>query len=154
MRVGIVGARTRSELADEPLVNAIIDDIKTRYSKLLVITKSCDRGVGKIIKNRCKDPQKKRRNEFDFAEASLRIELVNEELPKTEFATLFNALNATLVEVCDEFHLLTEEEPKGTMADLLQRVIASGKPYAMYKPSEVQNGVKQPVILKSHKSTS
>lgn len=145
MRVVIVGARTRSEMLDTRLVNEIIDDCIARYGKLMIVTKSCDKGVGKIVKHRCIDAHTQKPI-HDMIEVHLRHYVVGKELPKTEFTADFNALNASLVEIGDEFHLLTEEEPLGAMADILERVIAAYRPYALYKPSENRNGPKQPQL--------
>jgi hypothetical protein len=68
------------------------------------------------------------------------------ELPRNEFLGDFNALNAALLEIGDEFHLLTEEEPKGSMLDMLDRVKKADRPFAVYKPSESRNGVKLPTL--------
>lgn len=153
MRVVIVGARNRSEIADTKLVYAILDECIAKYGKLMVVTKACDRGVGKIIKSRCLDSNKPNVPEFDMVEMSLRHYLIR-ELPRSEFLGDFNTLNAALVEIGDEFHLLTEEEPRGSMLDMLIRVQKADRPCAVYKPSEADNGPKKPVLANStHSST-
>lgn len=146
VRVVIVGARTRSEMLDTRLVNEIIDDCIARYGKLMIVTKSCDKGVGKIVKHRCID-SKTQIVLLEMMEVHLRHYILKgKELPKTEFTQDFNALNATLVEIGDEFHLLTEEEPVGAMQDLLERVAEEHRPFAVYKPSENRGGPKHPEL--------
>lgn len=134
MNVVIVGARRRSEAEDEPLVYKILGEAIDKYPQLKVISTSCDRGVGKIIKNKCLPlGEKNPKPFFRFIEVTVRIYLLDgEELTKSEFASIFIARNATLVELGDEFHLLVDGEPKGMMADLLQRVKQRGAPYAVY----------------------
>ncbi len=138
MNVIIIGARKRSELQDEPLVNKLVDTLIEKYPQLKVISTSCDRGVGKIIKNKCLPlGEKNPKAIFRFIEISLRIYLLpGEELTKSEFAQAFMARNATLNELGDEFHIMVDGEPRGTMADLLRRVKERGAPYSIYRPGE------------------
>lgn len=141
MKVVIAGPRDRNELLYRPLVNAIIDDVKDRYSKLLIVTKSCDQGVGKIIRDRCRD-ESKTIYDFDMVEISIRHYLI-QELTQSEFQSNFDVLNAALVEMGDEFHLIMENIARGSMYDLLKRVIAAGRPYVEYKPDDYKNGAKK-----------
>ena len=138
MKVVIVGSRNRSEMQDEPLVHKLVDSLIEKYPYLKVVSTSCDRGVGKIIKNKCLPlGEKNPKATFRFVEITLRIYLLDgEELAKSEFAELFTARNATLNEIGEEFHILLDGEPRGTMADLLKRVKGRGAPYALYSPSD------------------
>jgi hypothetical protein len=142
VRVVIVGARNRSEMVDAKLVNEIIDDCVARFSNLIIVVSSCDKGVGRIVKSRNIDPHMPNKFEFDMIEIQMRHYL-KQELPRQEFTSHWNALNSVLVELGDEFHLLTEEYPKGAIMDLLRRVKVNNRPYAVYKPSEVKNGPKK-----------
>lgn len=145
MRVVIAGARNRNEMKDTALVNAILDDCKSRYPNLLVIVASCDRGVGRVVKERNLDKHIPGKHEFDMIELQMRHYL-QEELPRSEFTLHWNALNAILLELGDEFHLLTEEFPKGAIFDLLKRVKDSHRKYAVYKPSECGADAKECVF--------
>lgn len=148
MKVVIVGARRRSEAQDEKLVNDLLDQLIQKYPQLRVVSTSCDRGVGKIVKSKCL-PESVIETErikgeiprsvkatFPFVEVTVRTYLPAEELTKSEFASLFIARNALLNEIGDEFHLFTEQEPRGMMADLLSRVRQRGAPCAVYRPGE------------------
>lgn len=147
MKVVIIGARLgRDDAADKILVNQIIDACREKYSKLLIITKSGDKGVGKFILDRCRESKDNGNQDFDMIELSLR-HILRHELPKQEFLGHFNTLNAALLELGDEFHLLTEEYPTGAMLDMIDRVKRFGVPYAVYKPSEVVHGPKELIIL-------
>src|SRR5271157_1372888 len=153
MKVVIVGPRDRKEKLYRRLVNEIVDDCINRYSKLLIITKSCDQGVGKIIRGRClreyeiagQTNYKYNDPEFDMVEISLRHHLI-QELPQSEFQANFDSLNSALVEIGDEFHLIMEDIPIGTMFDLLKRVQSAGRPHVTYKPDELKSGPKQPKL--------
>jgi hypothetical protein len=133
-----VGARKRSEAEDEPLIHKLVDAVMDKYPQLRVVSTSCDRGIGKIVKNKCLPLGEKNPDAtFKFVEAAVRIYLPRgEEFTKSEFANIFIARNAMLCELGDEFHLFVEYEPRGMMADLLHRVKARGAPYALYKLGE------------------
>lgn len=136
MKVVIIGSRTRDQQKDEPLVNCIIDNCLERFSKVLIVTKSCDKGVGKIIYDRCKLPTKEGNlPEFDMIEVNLR-HILQHELPRPEFLGHFNALNAALEVLGDEFHILTDDYPTGAMSDMVERIVRIGAPYSTYKPSD------------------
>ena len=144
MKVVIVGARKRSEREDEPIVNKLMDDLLNRYPSLTIVATSCDRGVGKILKNRClplgtKNPKA----QFKFVEITIRVYSA-EELTKAELAETFSARNAMLQEIGEEFHVFVEEEPRGNMLDLIERVNRAGGPIAVYKKGEME--IKRPAI--------
>lgn len=145
MKVVIVGARLgRDDTSDKTLVDDIINNCKDKYKKLMIITKSGDKGVGKHILDRCRAAKDRGEHDYDMIELSLR-HILGYELPKQEFLGHFNALNAALVELGDEFHLLTEDHPTGSMQDIIARIREMKLPYAVYKPSEVGNGYKEAV---------
>jgi len=145
MNVVIIGARKRSERDDEPLINKLVDDLISRYPQLKIFSSGCDRGIGKIIKNKCLPlGEKNARATFRFVELAVRIYLLpGEELTKSEFAGIFMPRNAYLNEVGDEFHLFIDGNyPRGSMADLWRRVTARTAPYAIYRPGETD--IKRP----------
>ena len=137
MKVCIVGDRSRESAQDSVLVNLIIDGVNLKYPKLRIITKGCDRGVGKFIKNRLTNPETRRPKEIDWTEVSLQHHQVDEDLPKMEYSLDYDALNSVLVDLGDEFHILSEERPRGVTMNLLRRVMQSNRPYSLYKPRDV-----------------
>jgi hypothetical protein len=143
MKVVIVGPRDHKEKPYVDLVTKILTQSTQRYPKVLFITKSCDQGVGKIIREACvgtnfKEPK------FDMLEITIRHHLTR-ELPKSEFQANFDSVNASLLEVGEEFHIiLGAENPFGTIYDLIKRLKAQGYPFAVYKNSELMNGPKEP----------
>lgn len=138
MKVVIVGDHTRFDPSDVALINAIIDDCKFRYGKLRIITKDTNRGVGKIIKNRLTNPETNKAREIDWTEISMRHHLVCEDLPKMEFSADFDSLNSTLLDIGDEFHILSGDIPRGVTMNLLRRVMTEHRPYALYKIGETK----------------
>ena len=145
MRVVIVGDRSRTEMPITQLVNEILDDCKQRYSSLIVVVSSCDKGVGKVVKSRNIDKHVLGKFEFDMMTLELKHYL-QKDRSRTDYTVHWIALNASLIELGDEFHILTEEYPKSSTADLLKRVRAEHRPYATYKPSETKNGPKRPTF--------
>jgi hypothetical protein len=145
MKVVIVGGHSRDELKDKPLVDKIVDDVQERYPKLMIVTKSGDKGIGKIIYERNKASQAANRQpEFDMMEFNVR-HMLRHELPKHEFLSHFNLLNAALLEVGDEFHILTDNQPVGSTKDILERVKAAGIPYVVYTSSDPIEA-KRPIV--------
>lgn len=148
MRIAIVGGRGRSELSDTALVNQIVDFCIERHSNVIFIVASCDKGVGRIVKSRNLDKHRPNQYEFNMIEIQMRHYLASGELPRVEFTSHWNSLNAAIVELGDEFHILTAEFPKGVTQDLLRRVKEAGRRVALYKPSESKDGAKVPELLK------
>lgn len=139
MKVVIVGARKRSEAEDEPLVNKLVDGLIKKYPMLRVVSASCDRGVGKIVKSKCLPDNMgpKPPAQFNFIEIHVRPYLVDSEFTAAEFADIFTARNAMLAEIGEEFHLFVEEDgPRGMMLDLYNRVKSRNAPCAIYKPGD------------------
>lgn len=136
MKVVIVGDRTRETAVDVALVNDVIDKCKAMYPKLRIITKECDRGIGKSIKKRLYDSDKHLPREIDWTELSLRHYLVNGDLPRMEYSLDYDALNSALLDLGDEFHILPEDHPGGVMLNLMRRVRDSHRSYSVYKLGE------------------
>lgn len=149
MRVAIVGARSRVSMSDTALVNDIVDKCKDTYSSLIIVVSSCDKGPGKVVKARNINPHTPGKFEFDMIELQMRHYLQN-DLPQAEFTSHWIALNSTIAEIGDEFHLLVEDNPRGgQMFDLEQRIKAMGKAYAIYKIDESSGGAKKPSFNRS-----
>lgn len=148
MKVVVIGPRDHQEYIYRQIVHDIIDQCLNDYPKVLIVTKSCDQGVGKLIRTRCLfmyDPVLNKKPEFDMVEINLRHHLVM-ELPQPEFQANFDSLNAALLELGDEFHLILGDDAEGGMHDILKRVRSTGRPYATYRPSELKTGAKKPSV--------
>lgn len=137
MKVVIAGAWNRSEKDDAPLVNELMTALAQVYPRLKVITGGCDRGIGKIVKNRCSPADKKEQPEFDWLECNIRIFYTNPT--KSELAQIWASRNAFFVEVGEEFHIFMDGphgQGGGAMQDLLDRVQAANLPYSLYYPGK------------------
>lgn len=143
MNVVIAGARSRSEQQDMKLIHTLLEALQQKYPKLMVITTACDRGIGKLVKNRCMPEELGGKPRINFAEISSRIYV--DDMSSTDFAVIFNAKNRALVAAGEEFHLFMGHNEKGVMYDLYQEVVEKGLPCAKYMPDE-KTGPKEPQI--------
>lgn len=135
MIVVIVGARDRKEKDDFEIVNGLLDSLKAQYPQLLVVTTGCDRGVGKIIRNRLLPASPDAAPEIEFIEYSVRIYPMN-DLAKSKMANIHISKNATFLELGEEFHIFEDSRGRGPMEDLRERCEKLGRPYARYLPSK------------------
>lgn len=102
---------------------------------MIVVTKDGSKGVGKLVYERC-NRNLAQGPDFDMMEFNLR-HVLQHELPRHEFLSHFAFLNAALVEIGDEFHIITESHPSGVMKDLIERLQGLGSTqYFVYKPSD------------------
>lgn len=137
MKVVIAGAWNRPEQADILLVNNLIDQLAAGYPKLHIISGGCDRGVGKIVKNRCMPKSKGQDADPDFLEIQFKIYWADPS--KSELAQVWIARNAAFVEIGEEFHIFADVpggSGGGAMADLQERVEKAGLPYSLYIPGK------------------
>lgn len=135
MRVVIVGARLRSESEDFTLVNSLIDELKKMYPGLFIVTTACDRGVGKIVKNRLIPVDPNKPPIIPFLEVAYRI--WGEDMPKAVYANIYLTRNPALLALGEEFHIFVDKDKRGVMQDLLERVQDAGLPYSVYQPNEI-----------------
>ena len=137
MKVVIVGAWNRPEKDDAPLVNELMTALAKLYPDLKIITGGCDRGVGKIVKNRCCPADRKTQQEFDWLECNIRI--FYDHPNKSVLAQIWAARNAFFAEMGEEFHIFMDAphgQGGGAMQDLLDRVMAANLPYSLYYPGK------------------
>ena len=138
MKVVIVGDRLRegNQEDDMELVNGLIDSLKKKYADFQVITASCDRGIGKYLRNRCGPRvEGERSGEVDFTEVVMKIYLRHPS--KQALNERWRARNAALVELGEEFHLCPMQYGRSTTTwDLIKRVRKAGLPYAVYAVGE------------------
>ena len=137
MNVVIVGARLRSEQEDTKIVNELVDGLKEMYAdNLFIITTACDRGVGKIIKNRLTMPPfTLAEPEIEFLEIQYKI--YAKDRPKAFYAKTYITRNFALRAAGEEFHIFLDDEKRGHMQHLLDLIQEENLPYSLYNPGEV-----------------
>ena len=133
MDVAIIGARLRSEPEDSQLVNSLIDGLQRLYGRqLFVITTNTDRGIGKIVRNRCLDAHARPLiNLLDIA-----YKPYVDDLPKAKFAEKFLTKNYSIVAAAEEFHLFMDGDTRGYMVHLLNLINDEGLPVSVYNLGE------------------
>ena len=144
MRIVMLAARKRNAVEDQILVPKIVDHLLEKYPAAMFVSGSCDRGVGKILKNMClpETAQGKSFAKFVFFENHIRPYLPQDhpELTQKELAECFYARNAFFNEFGEEFHLFCDRDgPKGMILDLYSRVRLRGAPVVIYKPGETES---------------
>ena len=134
MKVVIVGARLRSEPGDQELVSNLIDELRNMYGRqLFLITSGSDRGVGKVVRNKCL-PDGNAKPVINFCDITYRV--YADDLPKAVFAQLFITSHYALVEAGEEFHLFMDKDTRGHMTHLLQLINEAGLPVSVYALDE------------------
>jgi hypothetical protein len=143
MKVVIVGARLRSEPGDSDLVNKLIDGLVTIYGRqLFLITAGTDRGIGKIVRNRCL-PFGNAKPVINFLDVAYRV--YADDLPKWVFADLYLSRNHSLLAAGEEFHLFMDKDTRGHMTHLLGLVEDAGLPVSVYQ----LDGNREPKYLRA-----
>lgn len=119
MNVVIVGARERTNPADEsPLakdieqVEALIRKLAGQYGRSLnVISVGCDKGIGKIVREFCMA------NGIIFVENRMKLE--GKDIPRSFFVHVFQARNPALVALGDEFYVFKGPNENGIVEGII-----------------------------------
>jgi hypothetical protein len=120
MYVVVVGSRIWNGTWAEVQVGKVLDDLRAKYSGLLIVSSSCDKGVGSHVKSKCL----KDKTLFQFIEFHARIFA---DVPRAKMAQVHQARNAALVELGEEFHVFVDPDRRGTFEDLIERVERAGR---------------------------
>lgn len=129
MFIVVFGSRDRDKPEDREYVNALLDALRLRYPSLVVVSASCDKGVGKFVKDKCLAEKEK----FKFIEVMTKVYC---DLARPKLAAIFNARNETLVEMGDKFHLFISaaKAGNGTINDLLHKALKASRPCVKHLP--------------------
>jgi hypothetical protein len=114
-------------------VNQLIDTLAAKYPSLTLVTRGVDKGVGKLVQNRCRPKIRGGKvGEFPYIEEQVKVWA--EHLTQAEMAAVWEASNAFLVSIGEEFHLFCDKALTGVMHGLFIRVKNAGIPYSLYYP--------------------
>lgn len=139
MNVVIVGDMELDTQAYRQLVLKIVDDLKSKYRDLVIVSAACDKGIGHFVRERCLG--KKESPDVAFVEINIHVWV---RLAKARLAQVYVSRNATLVELGDEFHIITHGEKVNHISDLAQRVRDKGLPLSLYMPDQSeQSGIRK-----------
>ena len=131
MYVVIVGSREwRGEKAEQQ-VNSLLDELRLKYSGMVVVTSSTDKGVGLMIRERCM----RDKNSFQLVDMHIQVFA---RLPRTKLAQVFFARNAALAELGEEFHVFVDHSRKGAFEDLIEKLESAEqkRPLFTYLPQD------------------
>jgi len=120
MYVVVVGSRNWQDEQSQKLVNSVLDQLYQKYSGLVIVSSSCDQGVGCIVKSRCLKDKKT----FQLVEYQVRLFV---DLPRSKLAQVHKARNAALEELGEVFHVFVDDDRRGTFEDLIERLQRSGR---------------------------
>jgi hypothetical protein len=127
MNVVVVGSREWSGEQATNQVNELLAMLKQKYSGLVVVTSSTDKGVGRIVRDRCL----KDKTSFQFVDIHVRVFA---QLPRTKLAQVFFARNAALDEIGEEFHVFVDTSRKGAFEDLIEKVKSTDERLGQRRP--------------------
>ena len=120
MYVVVVGSRKWTNADAEKQVNQLLDELKNKYSGLIVVSSSCDQGVGSVVKTRCL----RDKTTFQLIEYQVRLFV---DLPRTKQAQVHAARNRSLQAIGEEFHVFVDPDRRGTFEDLIESVVREGR---------------------------
>lgn len=141
MKVVVIGERMRAEPNDEFIVDQLLDALRDVYADLVIGTGGCDRGIGKIVRQRVKFYETGVATEV--ASDKPKIEIVDFHFktfvwdrPKAFFADVFDARNHALCHWGEEFHLFLDKKAS-TISNLYKMIEERGLPCSVYYPNEL-----------------
>jgi len=128
MYVVVVGSREWAGDWAHLQVTQLLEELRQKYSGLVVISSSCDQGVGYIVKQYCL----KDRVTFQLIEFYAKVFA---KLPRSKLAQVFYARNRALAAIGEEFHIFVDESRRGAMEDLVDVVKAENRPHTVHMPN-------------------
>jgi hypothetical protein len=127
--VVFVGPRHRgwaknASVDNSSTIDSVLAPRKEYYGNdLNVISISCDVGFGKDLKAYCEE------RGIKFLEF---VVYFNGPRSKPEYAAAYNARHASLLEIGEEFHVITSRNRQSNVEDIIDRLRLTKKPYAIY----------------------
>jgi len=136
MFVVIVGSREWKSEQSKMQVHKILEELRKKYSGMVIVSSSCDMGVGAIVKEQCLKDKKT----FQFIDIHMRVFA---DLPRTKLSQAFYARNAALAELGEEFHVCVDKDRRGAFEDLIERLerMEMKRPLMIHLPEEGANGL-------------
>ena len=138
MNVVVVGSREWTGEKAHEVIQKVLSDLRNKYSDLMVITSSTDKGVGRIVQGICL----KDKTSYSLTDYNVRVYA---SISRVKLAQYYNARNATLLEIGEEFHVFVDQSRKGWFEDLVERVNAleRRRPLYLYHPINLDEGTKK-----------
>jgi hypothetical protein len=123
-----VGPRHRgwakASVDNSSTIDTVLNPRKDYYKEdLNVVSISCDVGFGRDLKIYCEE------RGIKFLEF---VVYFNGPRSKPEYSAAYHARHAALVEIGDEFHIITSKNRASNVEDIIERVKQLSKPYVVY----------------------
>lgn len=138
MFVVVVGSREWRQGAAERQVFALLDHLKEKYSGMVVVTSSSDKGVGNMVRDYCL----RDKTTFQLIDMNMRVFA---SLPRLKLAQAYAARSEALFALGEEFHVFVDENRKGAFEDLIERVQRAELVRPLYVHGPEWEHEKQPV---------
>ena len=132
----LVGDLNLDSPAYQKLVESLIAALKARYSDLVIISAACENGIGKFVRDRC--ISNKSNADVSFVEISLHVWA---RLERSKLAQVYMGRNASLLELGDEFYIISNGKRTGHIADLITRVRGGKAPLALFSSTSLSEKV-------------
>lgn len=127
MFIVVMGDLKRDTENDKQQVNNLLDVLKQQVSDLTIVSAACSKGIGSFVRSRC--IQNVGNLEFRFIEYDVKIWGI---LGKAVMSKVYASRNPAIEAIGDVFHLFPFGGDVGHIADLINRVKASGLPLVIH----------------------
>lgn len=116
MFVVIIGDITLGSDQHRLQVHNLIDDLKQKYTDLIIVTSGCEKGIGRFVRERCVNNQR----DVGFVEIAIYPWAT---MSSSRLAKVYLCKNASLLEIGEEFHIFAAGGPQHSyIRDLITRV--------------------------------
>jgi hypothetical protein len=127
MFVVIMGDLKRNTEEDKQQVFDLLEELKTTYSDLTIVSGACKDGIGNFVRTRCiADPKKL---EFSFVEIDIRVWA---KLAPATLSKVYMSRNPALTYIGEVFHIFPYGGDVGHIPDLINMVKAANLPLVVH----------------------
>ena len=135
MNIVIVGAKDRKSQQERDDVNELMDMLIKHYPGALFITMlAWEEGIGRFVKEKCREQDSEGRFKFKLVEANVRV--YASDLSQSEVSQIYIGRNATLFEIGDVLYYFASPSRKGTLENLVERMVDGGRPTVVFLPGD------------------
>lgn len=133
MDVAIIGSRDRMLVVDEKAVFDLMESLREKYGTAMTIYSSgCDRGIGAMVKKNCLQTKEPVTNKYKFKFVEINAH-VFADIPRQTMQKIYEARNATVIPLSDEFHIFVSLDRKGAIENFLKAAELTGRPVFVYE---------------------
>lgn len=149
MIVVVVGDLELNSPKDKEYVLSLMEELKSRYSDLTIVSSACEKGTGYFVRERC--ITNRVNPDFGFIELSIRVWTI---LSRAKLAQVYMSRNPALNEIGEIFHIFKSDKEIGHISDLIIRVKNANKPLAIHYQDGRRELFNYPTIHDSSKTSA